>query len=133
MARMTVNEPSDAIQTDPLPVNPAVRDATERVSVESPIRIVERVWVRDPYRPKRKWYQIPLRRIRSVAYAGVEPLGYVGLTVLALFLMVAPIVLVNLSIADLEMRAPAEGIEQPEKKADALQLEIRFLEHHLRE
>jgi hypothetical protein len=133
MARMTVNEPSDAIQTDPLPVNPPVRDATERVSAESTIRIVERVWVRDPYRPRRRWYQIPLRRMRSVAYAGVEPLAYVELTVLALFLIVAPIVLVNLSIADLEMRAPAEGIEQPEKKADALPLDVRLLQPHLRE
>jgi hypothetical protein len=68
-----------------------------------------------------------------VVYHGVDPLGYVGVAVLAVVLMLGPLFLVSLSIADLEIRAPAEAIEQPAKKGDGMELDVGILEKHFRE
>jgi hypothetical protein len=78
----------------------------------SPLHVVE--WSRVHNKPPRRWLSV--KRLKSVVYHGVDPLGYVGVAVLALVLMLGPVFLVSLSIADLEIRAPAEAVEQPAKE-----------------
>ena len=95
----------------------------------SPLYVME--WSRVRNKPPRRWLSV--KRLKSVVYPGVDPLGYLGLAVLALVLILGPVCLVNLSIADLEMRAPAEAIEQPAKKGGGMELDVGLLEKHFRE
>jgi hypothetical protein len=90
----------------------------------SPLYVVE--WSRVRNKPPRRWLSV--KRLKSVVYPGVDPLGYVGLAVLAVVLILGPVCLVNLSIADLEIRAPAEAIEQPAQKGGGMELDV--LEKH---
>jgi hypothetical protein len=101
---------------------------TERTVSGSPLYVVE--WSRVRNKPPRKW--VSVRRLKSVVYPGIEPLAYVGLAILALFLMLGPMCLVNLSLADIEMRPPAELVNQ-EKKGGRMELNAHLLEQHLRD
>jgi hypothetical protein len=133
-------EPSEVKPTDTTGLAPLLKvidfqdhvpplKETEHKVPESPLYVVE--WSRVRNQPPRRWMSV--RRLKSVVYPGVEPLAYVGLAILALYLILGPICLVNLSLADIEMRPSAELVNQPEKKGDGMELDAHLLEQHLRE
>jgi len=121
--------PGHATPVDVVDIQDHAPPIKETEHTGSPLHVVE--WSRVRNKPPRRWLSV--KRLKSVVYPGVDPLGYVGVAVLAVVLILGPVCLVNLSIADLEIRAPAEAIEQPAKKGGGMELDVGLLEKHFRE